>query len=548
MNRSELPQWSALAEHQQVMRVGDLRALFSADTTRADRLTWTVGDLTVDFSKHLISVETIDLLVELAAATGVADRRDAMFAGARINTTENREVLHTALRADSPVHADGTDVLPDVRSTLRAMRAATEGIRGAPGADRWLGASGRPIETVVNIGIGGSDLGPLMAVRALDHLRPSSLKVRFVSNVDGAHLDAAIADLDPATTLFVVASKTFTTIETMTNARSARDWVLGAYGGDESSIARHFVALSTNAEGVAAFGIEPSNMFEFWDWVGGRYSLDSAIGFSLMCAIGADAFDDMLAGFRTVDEHFRNEPLASNVPVLSALIGVWYRNFWGWQSHAVLPYCQALDRFPAYLQQLDMESNGKQVGVDGQPVTIDTAPIVWGEAGTNGQHAFYQLLHQGTTPVPCDLIGFLRPEPARVDGIDRELHHRLLFANLAAQAEALAFGKTADEVRSENVAESLVAHKTFPGNRPSTTITAPELTPNVLGQLVAFYEHRVFVQGAVWGINSFDQWGVELGKVLATRIGAELSDESFDPALHDSSTSSLIERFRAANP
>lgn len=534
--------WPALQRHQADMARTDLRRLFDDDPGRTQRLTMRVADLTVDLSKHLVTDTTVQLLCDLAEATGFDERRHAMFAGEPINTTEGRPVLHTALRAVTPVPLGGVDMVPEVRTVLDRMAAVADEVR----AGRSLGATGRPIRAVVNLGIGGSDLGPLMASRALRHLVPPGLHVRFVSNVDGAHLDAAIADLDPATTLFVVASKTFTTIETMTNAGSARHWLLEGLGGDAGpdAIARHFVALSTNESGVADFGIDPARMFEFWDWVGGRYSVDSAIGFSLMCAIGSTAFDEFLAGFRAVDEHFRSTAIASNVPALAGLIGLWYRNFWGWQTHAVLPYAQALDRFPAYLQQLDMESNGKRVRHSGSVVDHDTGPIVWGEPGTNGQHAFYQLLHQGTTPVPADLIGFLEPEPSMLPADAAAEHHRLLYANLVAQAEALAFGKSADQVRSDGVAEELVAHRTFPGNRPTTIITAPSLTPAVLGQLIAFYEHRTFTQGAVWGINSFDQWGVELGKVLANRIAGELESDTGATTDHDPSTVALIERFR----
>ena len=513
-------------------------SLFTADAERAERLTMQVGDLRIDFSKHLATDATLDLLTTLAAATGFDERRQAMFAGERINTTEDRSVLHTALRATTPVVVDGEDVVPGVRAVLAKMARVADQVRDGT----WMGATDKPIRAVVNIGIGGSDLGPLMATKALRHLAPTDLTVRFVSNIDVAALDAALVDLDPETTMFVVASKTFTTIETMTNARSARAWLLAAVD-DEDAIARHFVAVSTNAEGVAEFGIDTNNMFEFWDWVGGRYSVDAAIGFSLMCAIGSSGFDEFLAGFRLVDDHFRTAPLAQNAPAIAGLLGIWYRNFWGWQTHAVLPYSQALDRFSAYLQQLDMESNGKRINLAGEPLDVDTAPILWGEPGTNGQHAFYQLLHQGTTPVPCDFIGFLQPEPGHIDRASAMNHHRLLFANLVAQAEALAFGKTSDEVSASGVAPELVPHRTFPGNRPSTVIVAPALTASVLGQLIAFYEHRVFTQGIVWGVNSFDQWGVELGKVLATAIGTELGGAP-DPDAHDSSTNALIDLFR----
>lgn len=552
---SDSDAWKSLASHQRDLVGFDLRSAFADDPHRAGSMTLTAGDLTVDFSKHLASEETIARLVALAEHTGLAQHRDAMFGGDAINGTEGRSVLHTALRSAGPVLVDGCDVVPGIRRVLERMAAAADRIRSGD----WLGATGRPITTVVNIGIGGSDLGPLMVTTALRHLVPLDLSVRFVSNIDGAHLDAVLADLDPETTLFIVASKTFTTIETMTNARSARAWLLDGLAsatgtsrnnsgnGNSNAVARHFVALSTNSDGVASFGIDTSNMFEFWDWVGGRYSVGSAVGFSVMCAIGSANFERFLEGFRLIDDHFYNAPLAQNGPVLAGLLGIWYRNFWGWESHAVLPYAQALDRFPAYLQQLDMESNGKRVTRGGSVVGWDTGPIVWGEPGTNGQHAFYQLLHQGTSPVPCDFIGFLEPEPAHVASIDTGTHHRLLFANLVAQSEALALGRTADEVRAAGVADELVAHKTFPGNRPSTVITAPALTPSVVGQLIAFYEHRVFTQGSVWGLNSFDQWGVELGKVLASRIGTELEHGPDDGPEHDSSTAALIARFRAHN-
>uniref|UniRef100_UPI00403FD428 glucose-6-phosphate isomerase n=1 Tax=Streptomyces sp. DSM 118148 TaxID=3448667 RepID=UPI00403FD428 len=448
-----------------------------------------------------------------AAATDVFGLRDAMFRGERINVTEGRAVLHTALRAapDAVVEVDGENVVPRVHAVLEKMA----GFAGRVRSGEWTGHTGRRIRNVVNIGIGGSDLGPAMAYEALRAFTDRDLTVRFVSNVDGADLHEATRDLDPAETLFIVASKTFTTIETITNATSARSWLLDALG-DEKAVARHFVALSTNAEKVAGFGIDPDNMFEFWDWVGGRYSLDSAIGLSLMIAVGPDRFREMLDGFRTVDEHFRTAPAESNAPLLMGLLGIWYGNFHDAQSHAVLPYSHYLSRFTAYLQQLDMESNGKSVQRDGEPVAWQTGPVVWGTPGTNGQHAYYQLIHQGTKLIPADFIGFARP----VGELSGELagQHDLLMANFFAQTQALAFGKTAEEVRAEGVPEELVPHKTFPGDRPTTTILAPELTPSVLGQLIALYEHKVFVQGAVWNIDSFDQWGVELGKVLAKRI------------------------------
>ena len=537
MTLRNLPEWQALAAHQNELANTNLRELFADDPERSERLAVRVGDLRVDFSKHVVTETTTALLTGLAEATGFDERRQAMFAGARINTTEDRSVLHTALRADGPVVVDGEDVVPAVKAVLAKMASVADQVRSGA----WRGATGKPIRAVVNIGIGGSDLGPLMATRALRHLAPTDLTVRFVSNIDSAALDAALVGLDPETTMFVVASKTFSTIETMTNARSARAWLLASVHYADA-IARHFVAVSTNAEGVAEFGIDTNNMFVFWDWVGGRYSVESAIGFSLMCAIGSAGFDDFLTGFRLVDDHFRTAPLSENAPAIAGLLGIWYRNFWGWQTHAVLPYSQALDRFSAYLQQLDMESNGKRINLDGEPVDVDTAPILWGEPGTNGQHAFYQLLHQGTTPVPCDFIGFLQPEPGHLDRTSALNHHRLLFANLVAQSEALAFGRTSAEVSASGVAPELVPHRTFPGNRPSTVITAPALTASVLGQLIAFYEHRVFTQGIVWGVNSFDQWGVELGKVLATAIGAEL-DGQVNPEAHDSSTNALIGLF-----
>lgn len=532
---SDTPQWQALSRRHEEFAGTTLRELFAADPSRAASLTIDADGLVADLSKHLIDDTTIDLLLELATAAGLTERIEAMFQGDHINVTEDRAVLHTALRLprDATLDVDGQNVVADVHDVLDHMAAFATDVRNGT----WRGHTGERIKTVVNIGIGGSDLGPYMAYRALMAYRHDTIEARFVSNVDGTHLTQALEGLDPATTLFVVASKTFTTLETLANAGSARDWLLAGLGGDESAVAKHFVALSTNAEGVAAFGIDTANMFEFWDWVGGRYSLESAIGLSLMIAIGPDNFADMLAGFHAMDEHFRTAPLRQNLPVMLGLIGVWYRNFFDWPTHAVLPYSQLLDRFPAYLQQLDMESNGKQTTLDGKPVDYDTGAIVWGEPGTNGQHAFYQLIHQGTTPVPADFIGFLSPD---FDGID---HHDALIANLFAQAEALAFGKTPDEVRAEGVDEALVPHKTFPGNRPSTMLISGRLTPFVLGQLVALYEHRTFTQGIVWGVNSFDQWGVELGKVLAMAIIPELTDSAAQ-LNHDSSTNALIERYR----
>lgn len=486
---NETPQWQALQATHATMEATTLRQLFT-DTGRAESLSFEVDELFADLSKHLVDETTIGQLIELAEAAGLPERIGAMYGGEHINTTEDRAVLHTALRLPkgAALEVDGQDVAGDVRGVLDHMASFAEDVRDGT----WRGHTGERIRTVINIGIGGSDLGPYMAYRALMAYRHESIEARFVSNVDGTHLHQALQGLDPATTLFIVASKTFTTLETLANARSARSWLLAGVGGDESAIAKHFVALSTNAEGVGDFGIDTANMFEFWDWVGGRYSMDAAIGLSLMVAIGSKSFEEMLSGFHSMDEHFRTAPLRHNLPAMLGLIGVWYRNFYQWPTHAVLPYSQLLDRFPAYLQQLDMESNGKRTTLDGEQVGYDTGAIVWGEPGTNGQHAFYQLIHQGTTPVPADFIGFYEPD---FDGID---HHDALIANLFAQAEALAFGKTSDEVRSEGVAEPLVSHKTFPGNRPSTMLMAPRLTPFVLGQLVALYEHRTFTQGVIW--------------------------------------------------
>ena len=530
------PEWQALKAHAVAQQSTSLRDRFSADPGRSESLSLDVDGLHVDMSKHLIDGETVDALVALANAAGLPARIEEMFTGVHINSTEDRAVLHTGLRLPkgAELTVDGQDIPGDVHAVLDHMTGFVNRVQSG----EWTGHTGKRIRTVVNIGIGGSDLGPYMAYRALMSYRHEMIEARFVSNVDGTHLHQALEGIDPETTLFIVASKTFTTLETLTNANSARSWLLDAVGGDESAIAKHFVALSTNAEGVAAFGIDTANMFGFWDWVGGRYSMDSAIGLSLMLATSPQHFSDMLAGFHAMDNHFRTTPLAENVPALLGLIGVYYRNFLDYPTLAVLPYSQMLDRFPAYLQQLDMESNGKQTTLDGNPVDYDTGAIVWGEPGTNGQHAFYQLIHQGTTPIPADFIGFYEPD---VDTID---HHDALIANLFAQAEALAFGKTGDEVRAEGVDEALVSHKTFPGNRPSTMMMAPKLTPFVLGQLVALYEHRTFTQGVIWGVNSFDQWGVELGKVLATAIIPELAEGDVN-LTHDSSTNALIERYRA---
>ncbi|MFJ9603030.1 glucose-6-phosphate isomerase [Streptomyces althioticus] len=536
---NQTPEWTALAKHREELGEVRLRELFEADPDRGTGYTLRVGDLYVDYSKHLVTDETLRLLRELAAATDVFGLRDAMFRGERINTTEDRAVLHTALRAprDAVVEVDGENVVPAVHAVLDRMADFADRVRSG----EWTGHTGRRIRNVVNVGIGGSDLGPAMAYEALRAYTARELTFRFVSNVDGADLHEATHDLDPAETLFIVASKTFTTIETITNATSARAWLLDALGGDEKAVARHFVALSTNAEKVSDFGIDTANMFEFWDWVGGRYSYDSAIGLSLMIAIGPDRFREMLDGFRIVDDHFRTAPPEANAPLLMGLLGIWYNNFHDAQSHAVLPYSHYLSKFTAYLQQLDMESNGKYVGRDGREVDWQTGPVVWGTPGTNGQHAYYQLIHQGTKLVPADFIGFAEPVEELSDRLAAQ--HDLLMANFFAQTQALAFGKTPDEVRAEGVPEELVPHKTFQGNHPTTTILATELTPSVLGQLVALYEHKVFVQGAVWNIDSFDQWGVELGKVLAKRVEPALTEGADVPGL-DPSTKALVAAYR----
>ncbi|MFJ5727114.1 glucose-6-phosphate isomerase [Streptomyces paradoxus] len=534
------PEWTALEDHRKdALPQPDLRELFAADPGRAERYVVHVGDLRIDYSKHLVTDETLALLQELAAATDVFGLRDAMFRGEKINVTEDRAVLHAALRAprDAVIEVGGENVVPGVHAVLDKMAAFAGRVRSG----EWTGHTGRRIRNVVNIGIGGSDLGPAMAYEALRPFTDRELTFRFVSNVDGSDLHEAVRDLDPAETLFIVASKTFTTIETITNATSARSWLLEGLGGDEKAVAKHFVALSTNAEKVAGFGIDVDNMFEFWDWVGGRYSYDSAIGLSLMIAIGPDRFREMLDGFRIVDEHFRNAPAEANAPLLMGLLGIWYGNFHDAQSHAVLPYSHYLSKFTAYLQQLDMESNGKSVDRDGNPVDWQTGPVVWGTPGTNGQHAYYQLIHQGTKLIPADLIGFARPVGELSDELKAQ--HDLLMANLFAQGQALAFGKTAEEVRAEGVPEEQVPHRTFRGNHPTTTILATELTPSVLGQLVALYEHKVFVQGAVWNIDSFDQWGVELGKVLAKRVEPALTEGADVPGL-DPSTAALVAAYR----
>ncbi|MGF1618589.1 MAG: glucose-6-phosphate isomerase [Acidimicrobiia bacterium] len=537
--RATSSEWKRLERLAEERSQFDLRAAFEDDPGRAERFTFEAGDLVVDLSKHLIDDEVVDALVSLAHVVGLGDRIEAMFAGEHINTTEDRPVLHTALRAapGTRLEVDGADVVANVHEVLDAMSGFAKRVRSGS----WLGHTGERIRSIINIGIGGSDLGPAMAYRALRPYGETDLKARFVSNVDPAHLSAALSEVDPASTLFIISSKSFSTTETLTNAHSARAHLVDALGS-EDAVAKHFVAVSTNTEEVTAFGIDPANMFGFWDWVGGRYSLDSAIGLSLMIAVGPDRFRELLDGFRAVDTHFRQISFGANVPVLLGLIGIWYRNFLRLPTYAVLPYSQDLDRFPAYLQQLDMESNGKRVRHDGAPVEFDTGPIVWGEPGTNGQHAFYQLLHQGTTVVPADLIGFVEPHDDPVE--DGPGGHDILMANMFAQAEALAFGKTPQEVRSAGVAEDLVEHRTFPGNRPTSIILAPKLTPSVLGQLIAMYEHKVFTQGTVWGINSFDQWGVELGKELAEEIVGEITTAEAPDLGHDTSTNALIRRYR----
>ena len=526
--------WGRLASHAEEMRVTHLRDLFAADPSRADRLQADAAGIHLDYSKHRVTDETLALLLELARERGVPERLDAMFAGERINTTEDRSVLHVALRmpATESLVVDGVDVVAEVNGVLDRMAAFSERIRSG----EWTGHTGLPIRAIVNIGIGGSDLGPVMAYEALRHYSRRDIAFRFVSNVDGTDIAEATLDLDPAETLFVVSSKTFTTLETMTNAHSAREWLLAGLGPD-ADVAKHFVAVSTNSSGVESFGIDTANMFGFWDWVGGRYSMDSAIGLSTMLAIGPDAFREILAGFHAVDEHVRTAPLESNVAAIMGLIGLWYRDFFDAQTVAVLPYEQYLKRFPAYLQQLTMESNGKHVTLDGSHVDQLTGAIYWGEPGTNGQHSFYQLLHQGTTLVPADFIVFARSLNPLGE------HHDILVANVLAQASVMAFGRTADEVRADGTPEAVVAHKVMEGNRPSSMLMLDELTPYTLGSLVALYEHIVFVQGCVWGIDSFDQWGVELGKVMAQRIIPTLTGADI-PAGVDPSTAALIARYR----
>jgi glucose-6-phosphate isomerase len=526
--------WRALEAHFEELRQVHLRELFADDPERGKRLALEAEGLYLDFSKNRLTDETLRLLLQLAAERGVAERRDAMFAGEHINVTEDRAVLHVALRAppDAVIEVDGENVVPKVHAVLDRMSGFAELVRSG----EWQGHTGRPIRNIVNIGIGGSDLGPVMAYEALRYYSQRELTFRFVSNVDGTDIAEATRDLDPEETLFIVSSKTFTTLETLTNATTAREWLLAKLGA-EPAVAKHFVAVSTNAEAVSEFGIDTENMFEFWDWVGGRYSMDSAIGLSTMVAIGPERFRELLAGFHAMDEHFRTAPFERNLPVLLGLLTVWYADFFEAETVAVLPYDQYLKRFPAYLQQLTMESNGKSVTLDGALVDYETSPIFWGESGTNGQHSFYQLLHQGTRLVPADFIGFTHS----LNPVGN--HHDLLLANVFAQTEALAFGKTPDEVRAEGTEEWLVPHRVFEGNRPTNTILAERLTPATLGKLVALYEHSVFVQGAIWNVNSFDQWGVELGKVLAKRIAEEL--EASEPELtHDSSTNTLIRLYR----
>jgi len=533
---AQRPAWKALTAHHKKIQKLHLRELFAADPKRGERMTVEAAGLFLDYSKNRVTGETLKLLVKLAAESGLRTRINAMFRGEKINITEKRAVLHVALRAPKNVriYADGKNVVPGVHAVLNKMAKFADRVRSGT----WKGHTGRRIRNIVNIGIGGSDLGPVMAYEALKHYSQRDLTFRFVSNVDGADFVEAVHGLDPAETLFIVSSKTFTTLETITNAESARDWLLKGFGGNKKAVAKHFVAVSTNAEKVSAFGIDTANMFGFWDWVGGRYSMDSAIGLSTMLAIGPKNFHAMLNGFHQMDEHFRTAPFEKNLPVLMGLLSVWYTDFFDAQTVAVLPYENYLKRFPAYLQQLTMESNGKHVTLDGKHVDYDTSPIYWGEPGTNGQHSFYQLIHQGTRLIPCDFIAFAHA----LTPLGR--HHDMLLANVFAQAEALAFGKTAAEVKAEGTADWLVPHRVFEGNRPSNTILAGRLTPEVLGKLVALYEHIVFTQGAIWNVNPFDQWGVELGKALAQRIIPELESKVPPRLKHDSSTNQLIRRYR----
>ena len=531
----QLPAWQALEAHATEMQTVTIGKLFTDDPARGDRLFAEAAGILLDYSKHRVTDETLKLFWQLANDSDLSGHRDAMLRGDKINITENRAVLHVALRApaDHSIFVDGVDVVPEVHTVLDKMAAFAESVRSGA----WTGFTGKPIRNIVNIGIGGSDLGPVMAFEALRHYTQRDLNFRFVSNVDGTDFEEATRDLDEEETLFIISSKTFTTLETMTNAHSARVWCLGKLK-EHAAVAKHFVAVSTNAAEVSKFGIDTKNMFGFWDWVGGRYSMDSAIGLSTMIAIGPENYRAMLGGFHEMDEHFRTAPFEKNLPVLMGMLAVWYNNFFDAQTIAVLPYDQYLKRFPAYLQQLTMESNGKHVTLDGRVVDYQTGPIIWGEPGTNGQHSFYQLIHQGTKLIPCDFIGFYKS----LNPLGR--HHDYLMSNVFAQAEALAFGKTADQVRAEGTAEALVAHRTFEGNRPSSVILAEKMTPAMLGKLVALYEHSVFVQGHIWQIDSFDQWGVELGKVLAQRIIPELENEDEPTLKHDSSTNALIRRYR----
>jgi glucose-6-phosphate isomerase len=533
---NQRPAWKALETHSQTMKSTNLSQLFEEDSARGQRFAAEADGIFLDYSKNRITDETLKLLLQLAEESGLRGRIDAMFRGDKINITENRAVLHVALRAPigEKILVDGEDVVPGVHAVLDKMAAFSDRVRSGD----WKGHTGKRMRNVINIGIGGSDLGPVMAYEALKHYSQRDLTFRFVSNVDGTDFAEAVQDLSPDETLFLVASKTFTTLETMTNAHTARDWTLAGLGGDEKAVAKHFVAISTNAKEVAKFGIDTENMFGFWDWVGGRYSMDSAIGLSTMIAIGPENFRAMLAGFHAMDVHFRTTPFAKNLPVLLGLLTIWYTDFFDAQTVAILPYEQYLKRFPAYLQQLTMESNGKHVTLEGTHVAANTGPVYWGEPGTNGQHSFYQLIHQGTRLIPCDFIGFYKA----LNPLGR--HHDMLMANVFAQAEALAFGKTAEQVKAEGTPDWLVPHRVFEGNRPSNTILAEVLTPAVLGQLVALYEHSVFTQGAIWDIDSFDQWGVELGKVLATKILGELESPTEPAMTHDTSTTSLIRRYR----
>jgi glucose-6-phosphate isomerase len=528
--------WLALKVHHKKMQASHLRELFEDDPKRAERFTVDALGIYFDFSKNRITEKTLKLLLDLARESGLRERIDAMFRGEKINITENRAVLHVALRApkDSSILVDGKNVVPEVHAVLDKMSEFCNRVRSGA----WRGHTGKRIRNVINVGIGGSDLGPVMAYEALKHYSERSITFRSVSNVDGTDFAEAVVDLDPAETLFIISSKTFTTLETMTNAHTAREWSLKGLGGDEKAVAKHFVAVSTNSTEVAKFGIDTANMFGFWDWVGGRYSMDSAIGLSTMLAIGPENFRAMLSGFHQMDEHFRTAPFERNIPVLLGLLGVWYTDFFGAETIAVLPYEQYLKRFPAYLQQLTMESNGKHVTLDGTAVNYETGPIYWGEPGTNGQHSFYQLIHQGTRLIPCDFIGFAKT----LNPLGR--HHNMLIANVCAQSEALAFGKTPKQVKAEGTADWLVPHRVFEGNRPSNTILLEKLTPEALGKLVALYEHSVFTQGTIWHIDSFDQWGVELGKVLAQRIIPELESKSEPDLKHDSSTNAVIRRYR----